>query len=66
MVYIIKYSFTVYGLNTLYESCFLDFERIKINYIYSNGKNCFGFRTNRFSNSLLERIMFENRGLTVD
>ena len=40
-------------------------EQIKVIYINSNGKNCFGFRTNRFSNSLLERIMFENRGLTV-
>ena len=25
----------------------------------------FGFRTNRFSNNLLERIIFDNRGLTV-
>ena len=25
----------------------------------------FGFRTNRFSNNLLDRIVFENRGLTV-
>ena len=49
----------------LYKSCFLDLEQIKIIYINSNGKNCFGFRTNRFSNSFLERIMFENRGLTV-
>ena len=50
----------------LYKSCFLDLERITTIYINSNGKNCFGFRTNRFSNSLLERIMFENRGLTVN
>ena len=33
--------------------------------INSNGKNCFAFRTIHFSNSLLERIMFDNRGLTV-
>ena len=48
-----------------YKSCFLDLERIKIIYINSNGKNCFDFRINRFLNSLPERIMFENRGLTV-
>ena len=49
----------------LYKSCFLELERIKIICINFNGKNCFGFRTIRFSNSLLERIMFENRGVTV-
>ena len=49
-------------LNTkkeLYKSC------IKIIYINSIGKNCFAFRTIQFSNSLVERIMFDNRGLTV-
>ena len=47
------------------QSYFLHLERIKIIYINFNGKNCFGFRTNHFSNSLLERIMFNKRGLTV-
>ena len=45
--------------------CFLDLERIKIIYINSNGKNCFRFETNHFSNSLLERIMFDNQDLTA-
>ena len=44
----------------LYESYFLDLERIKIMYDNSNGKNCFRFGTNHFSNCLLERIMFDN------
>ena len=61
MVYIIEYSL---WCKILYKSCFLDLEWIKIIYINSNGKNCFDFRTNRFSNSLLERIIVENRGLT--
>ena len=49
----------------LYKSCFLDLERIEIIFIISNGKNCFGFGTNHFSNSFLERIIFDNRELTV-
>ena len=49
----------------LYKSRFLDLERIKIIYNNSNNKNCFAFRTIHFSNSFLERIMFDNRGLTV-
>ena len=49
----------------LYKSCLLDLERIKFIYINSNGKNCFAFRTIHFSNSLFERIMFDNRGLTI-
>ena len=49
----------------LRKSCFLDLERIKMIYINYNGKNSFGFGTTHFSNSLLERIMFQNRGLTV-
>ena len=66
MVYIIEYSLWYKLLNKiLYKSCFPDLERIKIIYINFNGKNCFAFRTIPFSNSLLERIMFDNRGLTV-
>ena len=66
MVYIIEYSLwhKILKQNTL-QKLFLDLERIKIIYINSNGKNCFAFRTIRFSNSLLQRIMFDNRGLTV-
>ena len=66
MVYIIEYSLWYKLLKKiLNKSCFLDLERIKIIYINSNAKNCFAFRTIHFSNSLLERIMFDNRGLTV-
>ena len=66
MVYIIEYSLWYKILKRiLYKSCFPDLERIKIIYINSNGKNCFAFRAIHFSNSLLERIMFDNRGLTV-
>ena len=66
MVYIMEYSLW-YKIQKKYftKSCFLDLERIKIIYINSNGKNCFAFQTIHFSNSLLERIKFNNRGLTV-
>ena len=40
-------------------------KRIKIICINSNGKNRFGIGTNHFSSRLLERIMFDNRRLTV-
>ena len=67
MVYIIEYSLWYKILKKiLYKSRFLDLERIKISYNNSNRKNCFAFRTIHFSNSLLERIMFDNRGLTVN
>ena len=49
----------------LYKSCCQDFEWIKIIYFNSNGKNCVGFKTNHFLNSLLELIMFGNQRLTV-
>ena len=62
MVYSIHYSLWCKIVKKIfYKSCFLDLERIKIIYINSNGKNCFY----HFSNSLLERIMFDNRGLIV-
>ena len=62
MVYIIEYSLW-YKIQKkiLYKSRILDLERIKIIYNNSNRKNCFAFRTI----SLLERIMFDNRGLSV-
>ena len=66
MVYIIQYSLWYKILKKiLYKSYFLDLERIKIIYINFYGKNCFAFRTIYFWNSLLERIIFDNRGLTV-